>query len=171
MRHYDELGNVIWAHHKQTQAAQNATNMAPSYNANATQERGTLLPAYNSILKNPGYSAADKSAITQSTLGGIGATYGGARDAASNRVARTGNAAGYTAGADDLARSQATSTATAEAGLGEKFADTALTDRNTALSGLSNLYGTDTGTLAKLLQTGTQHSTVDVKAGPVSVGV
>lgn len=114
-------------------------------------ESGTLLPAYQSILKDPGYSAGDKSAITLNTLGGLGAAYGSESDAASNRMARTRNPAGFTASLDELARGRGRDTATAEAGLQEKFADTALSERDKALGGLGNLYGIDASTMAKLL--------------------
>lgn len=156
MKHYDELGNVIHVHHKQTPAAQASTKLGTgTFAPNAASDRNTLLPAYQSILKNPGYSDADKSAMTTSTLGGIGATYGAARDSAANTVARTNNSAGYMSTLDDLARSQGRETATAEAGLQSKFADTALSERDKALSGVSNLYGIDTSTMAKLLGIGT----------------
>lgn len=120
----------------------------------ATGISGTLLPAYQSILSNPGYSAADKSAITQNTLGGLGASFGAAQDTAMNRTARTNDSAGFGETLDELARERGRQTSTAESGLQEKFADTALSERDKALSGLSNLYGVDTDTMAKLYSPG-----------------
>jgi hypothetical protein len=114
----------------------------------------TLLPAYQSILQSPGYSAADKGAITQATLGGLGAGYGAAEDTARRRLASTGNPAGFGATLDKLAQDRAAGTATAEAGLQGKFADTAMAQRNQALQGLSSLYGVDMSTMAHLLTPG-----------------
>lgn len=160
MKHYDELGNLIWAHHKQTQAAKTATNLATNTTApSVASDRSTLLPAYQSILANPGYSSADKSAMRLSTLGGLGASFDSASDAASNRLARTRNSAGFGETLDELARERGRQTSTAEAGLESKFADTALSERDKALSGISNLYGVDSDTLAKLLNTGTAQYT------------
>lgn len=165
MKHFDDLGNVIWAHHKQTgaQKAADTTNVAKgqaglsagtTLGAQAQGIQGTLLPAYRSIVANPGYSAADKSAMRLSTLGGLGASFGSAADSAENRTARTRNSAGFGETLDELARERGRQTSTAEAGLESKFADTALSERDRALSGMSNLYGVDTETMARLLSPG-----------------
>lgn len=135
----------------QTQKSQQELKSAPGYNATAGSAVGTALPAYQSIVANPGYSDAQKRDITGATLGGLSANYGTARNEAANRVARTGNSAGYSASLDDLARSQGQQTSTAEQQLGEKFADTAMSERDKALSGISSLYGTSADTYAKLL--------------------
>jgi hypothetical protein len=117
-------------------------------------ESGTLLPAYQSILAKPGYDDPTKSAMTLNTLGGLGASFGGAADMAGNRMARTRNSAGYGDTLDELARERGRQTSTAEAGLQEKFGDVALSERDKALSGMSNLYGIDTRTMAELLNPG-----------------
>ena len=119
--------------------------------ASSATERNTLLPAYQSILKDPGYSSADKSAITLNTMGGLGAAYGDAENTATNRYARTRNTAGFGENLDELARSRARDTSATEAGLQEKFADMALSERDKALTGMSDLYGVDTRTMAELL--------------------
>src|SRR5215469_10980590 len=61
---------------------------------NRSSEYGSLLPGYQSLL-NSGYSPQEKSAINQSTLSGINASFAGANAAASRNIARTGNTAGY----------------------------------------------------------------------------
>ena len=117
-------------------------------------QQNQLLPAYSDILKNPGYSSADKNAMTLNTIGGIGATAGASRDALARRAGSTGNPAGFTAGLGMLNRDQMTSAANAEAGLQGKFADTALSERDKALGGLSNLSGVDVSTAQRYLEPG-----------------
>lgn len=111
---------------------------------NAQNLYNTLNPSLQDQLKNPGYSAADKTSITNNTLGGIGSSYDAANQSNTNRVARTHNSAGSTELADELARDRGRTTATAEAGLGEKFADTALQQKNAAQQQLGQLYGINT---------------------------
>src|ERR1700675_3894352 len=79
-----------WAKQTGAQKASDVTNVAKgqaglaegtAMAGTANASGATLLPAYQSILKDPGYSAADKSAITLNTVGGIGAEAGAGRDA------------------------------------------------------------------------------------------
>lgn len=163
---WDELdysGPVLECKQTDAQKAADKTNVAKGQaglaagtqlGSQAQGIQGTLLPAYQSILSNPGYSSADKSAMTLNTLGGLGASFGDAADSATNRTARTRNSAGYGETLDELSRERGRQTSTAEAGLQSKFADTALSERDKALSGMSNLYGVDTDTMAKLLSPG-----------------
>src|SRR5262245_52702564 len=67
------------------QAATEAAQRAQAY--------GKLMPGYSSLLSS-GYSPTEKSAISQSTLGGISGAYGGALEEARRRQARTGNVTG-----------------------------------------------------------------------------
>jgi hypothetical protein len=101
----------------------------------------TLLPAYQQMLKGP--SAAE----TLSTVGGIGATQGANREALTRHAASTGNPAAFTAGLDKLSQTQGQETADAMAKL-------TTADRDKGLAGMSNLYGVDTATMAKLLDPG-----------------
>src|ERR1051326_8182395 len=68
------------------------------------QVGGTLLPQYQSILKNPGLSPADQSAITGATQGSLASAFDSLQQAAHNRVARTNNSAGFADLEDNLAR-------------------------------------------------------------------
>src|SRR5271157_1149467 len=140
----------------QTQQAQQGQELTQgkALGGQVQQLGQTLLPAYQQILAKPGYDTATKTAMTTNTLGGIGAAAGSASDAASRRLASTGNPGGYGALQDKLARDRMQSTATAEAGLQSKFGDVALQQKNEALKGLSNLYGIDANTMAKLLEPG-----------------
>ena len=63
-----------------------------------------VTPQYQSLLNNPGYSAADKAAITGQSQGALASAFDSLQQAAANRVARTGNSAGFGELTDDLAR-------------------------------------------------------------------
>src|SRR5712692_4036968 len=96
-----------------------------------------LLPQYQSILNNPGYSAADKAAITGQSQGALSSAFDALQQAAQNRLARTRNSAGFGELADELARQKGRE----EAGVGQQnqinFANTAFNRQLAALQGLS----------------------------------
>ncbi len=107
---------------------------------NAQNAYNTASGGYNSILQNPGYSAGDKASITSATLDPIASSFGSATQDLYNRAARTRNDASLTAGADELARSKAEGLSNASGNLAKGFADTAMNERDRALSGLAGLY-------------------------------
>ena len=116
------------------------------------QSLGNLVtPQYQALLNNPGYSAADKAAITGQSQGALASAFDSLQQAAANRVARTGNAAGFSELTDDLARQKAQQ----EAGLAQQnqlnFSNTAYQRQLAALQGLSGLYGVDTNLLGRTL--------------------
>ena len=116
------------------------------------QSLGNLVtPQYQAQLNNPGYSASDKAAITGQSQGALASAFDSLQQAAANRVARTGNAAGFSELTDDLARQKAQQ----EAGLAQQnqlnFSNTAYQRQLAALQGLSGLYGVDTNQLGRTL--------------------
>ena len=54
-----------------------------------------LLPQLQSILNNPGLSAADKAAVTSQSQGAVASAFDSLQQAAANRAARTRNSAGF----------------------------------------------------------------------------
>ncbi len=111
----------------------------------------TLLPQYQSMLSNPGYSAADKAAITGQSQGALSSAYDSLQQSAANRVARTGNSAGFADLTDELARQKGI----ASAGVAQQnqldFSNTAYQRQLAALQGISGLYGMDTSLLGRTL--------------------
>ncbi len=148
---YEYEGPVVLL--KMPPAGKQAMTNAGFYQGQAADAGGQALAGYGNILAHPGYSEADKTAIQGATLGGLGASYQSSADEAGNRLARTRNSAGYGENLDELARSRGRDTAMAESGLQGKFADTALSERDKALQGMSGLYGIDAQTMAHLLGT------------------
>jgi len=112
---------------------------------------GQLAAQYQNIFNNPGYSPATQAAITTQSQGALASAFDSLQQAANNRVARTGNAAGFSDLTDELARQKAEQ----ESSLAQKnqvtFANTALQQQNAALQGLSGLYGVDTNLLGRTL--------------------
>src|SRR5437879_11623921 len=99
----------------QREAADQQRALTNQYAADAYQ-RGEgiysgLLPGYQGLASGKGYSDADKAAMTNTTMGGLGATFDALRQSAANRVARTRNAAGFNELDDEVARCQVTGAA------------------------------------------------------------
>lgn len=130
---------------------QYGTNQAleSQQNKQRGSEFGTLMPQYQSLL-NSGYSPQEKSGIEQGTLGAIQGAYGGATDAASRRMARTNNSAGYGSFLGAAARSKSRDMAQQELDNQKLFADEALKRKMMGLQGIASLYGVDTSFLNSL---------------------
>lgn len=110
-----------------------------------------LLPQYQSILNNPGLSPADKAAVTGQSQGALASAFDSLQQSAQNRVARTGNSAGFSELTDELARQKGI----AEAGQAQQnqlaFTNTAFQRQMAALQGLSGLFGVDSNLLGRTL--------------------
>ncbi len=92
-----------------------------------------LLPQFQSILNNPGLSAADKAAVTGQSQGALASAFDALQQSAQNRLARTRNSAGFGELTDELARQKGI----AEAGQAQKnqlaFTNTAFQRQMAAL--------------------------------------
>jgi len=142
----------------QRQAADQQRALTNQYAADAYR-RGEgiysgLLPGYQDLASGKGYSDADKAAITNATMGGLGATFDRLRQSAENRVARTRNAAGFNELEDELARSQGREAARLAAEDQFQFANEAQRRKEFGLRGLSGLYGVNEEEMARLLGLG-----------------
>jgi hypothetical protein len=115
------------------------------------QMQNSLLPQYQSIANNPGYSAADKAAITGQSQGALASAFDALQQSAQNRVARTGNSAGFSDLTDELARQKGIVSASTAQQNQMNFSNTAYQRQMAALQGLSGLYGVDTNLLGKTL--------------------
>lgn len=126
---------------EQKQVNQESTGLfnTETGNANAVNPAGD----YNSLLAHPGLTPAQKSAQTNATEGGIGAAFGSEAEGATNRAARTNNAAGLTANQDALARQRMITSGNMAAQNEAGFTQAERADRNLALGGKTALYGTN----------------------------
>ncbi len=106
---------------------------------------------YQSLLNNPGYSPADKAAITGQSQGALASAFDSLQQSAMNRMARTGNSAGYADLTDELARQKGQQEANVAQQNQLNFSNTAYQRQMAALQGLSGLYGVDTNLLGRTL--------------------
>jgi len=112
---------------------------------------GMMLPQYANLLNNPGYSAADKAAITGQSQGALSSAFDALQQSAANRVARTRNSAGFGELTDELARERGRESAGVAQQNQVNFSNTAYQRQLAALQGLSGLYGMDTNLLGRTL--------------------
>ena len=129
------------------------TNLLNTETGNATTALNSVLPSYQGQLANPGYTPAQQNAITQNSLGGIGAAFGAANQNATNTAARTGNAADLTSQQDALARERMQTVGSQEAANQTNFATDAQKQQQAAQSGLQGIFGTSQGGANSTLST------------------
>ena len=108
-----------------------------------------LLPQLQSILNNPGLSAADKAAVTSQSQGAVASAFDSLQQAAANRAARTRNSAGFADLEDDLARQKGIAAGNQAQQNQLAFTNTAFQRQFAALQGLSGLFGVDSNLLAR----------------------
>lgn len=138
---------------EQTQAttAENSAAAQQQQNAQLQAQNQSqfndLQQNYQNILQNPGYTPAQQSSITNATMGSLGATYDSLKNQANLTAARTRNQAGYSSLLDSLAQNQGSQAASLAAKNQTNFANDAQSQQNMALSGMSKLYGVNTGLL------------------------
>jgi hypothetical protein len=112
---------------------------------------GQLTSQYQNILNNPGYTAAQQAAITGQSQGALASAFDALQQSAANQVARTGNSAAFADLTDNLARQKAQQESNLTQQNQVTFANTAMQQQNSALQGLSGLYGVDTNLLSRTL--------------------
>ena len=118
---------------------------AGGYGQAAGQERGYLTNQFEGIAANP-MSAGERAG----RLSSVGGAFDSLGEKANERMARTGNSAGYSSLLDDLARSKAQAVGTANSQLDQE----AFNRKMQALSGVGGIYGTDVGAQTHLLTPG-----------------
>ena len=138
---------------------------------NQQQQTGNLLNSqFQSILNNPGLSSADKAAVTGQSQGAIASAFDSLQQSAANRVARTGNSAGFSALTDDLARQKGIAEGNQAQRNQLAFTNTAFQRQMSALQGLSGLFGVDSNLLGRTLGIPSQLLNVRANASRPSPG-
>src|SRR5258708_39660651 len=116
------------------------------------QQVGNMpLPQYQSILNNPGLSAADKAAVIGQSQGSLASAFDALQQSAQNRLARTRNSAGFGELTDELARQKGIEEASQAQKNQLAFTNTAFQRQMAALQGLSGLFGVDSNLLGRTL--------------------
>ena len=154
-----------------TQQQLASTNALNQQFLNQQQQVGNLLlPQYQSILNNPGLSPADQAAITNQSQGALSSAFNSLQQSAQNRVARTGNSAGFSELTDELARQKGIAQANQAQQNQLAFSNTAFQRQMAALQGLSGLYGMDTNLLGRTLGIPAQLLNVNANASRNNYG-
>ena len=130
-------------------AQQNAFNQ--QLNSSGQALGSAAASGYQNLLANPGYTDAQKSAITNLSQSALSSSFDALAQNAANRAARTRNSAGYGELIDSLARAHGQDQAELAQQNQIAFANASRSDKLSALSGLSGLYGTDAGLLGRAL--------------------
>jgi hypothetical protein len=130
-------------------AQQNAMNQQMYSSSEALGS--TAASGYKNLLANPGYTDAQKSAITNLSQSALSSAFNALAQNASTRAARTRNSAGYGELIDSLARTQGQDQANLAQQNQIAFGNAARSDTLSGLSGLSGLYGTDSSLLGRAL--------------------
>src|SRR5271154_4825977 len=128
------------------------------------QVGSNLSSQYQSIANNPGLSPADKATVTSQSQGSIASAFDSLQQSAANRVARTGNSAGFSELTDDLARQKGIAEGNQAQQNQLAFSNTAFQQQMAALQGLSGLYGVDSNLLGRTLGIPAQLLNVDANA-------
>ncbi len=141
-------------------ARQNAMNRQLYASGNALGSQSAA--GYRKLIANPGFSGAEKSAITNLSQSALSSAFNALAQNASNRATRTRNSAGYGELIDSLARTQGQQQANLAQQNQVAFGNAARSDTLAGLSGLSGLYGTDASLLGRAL--GIPASLLDARA-------
>ena len=142
----------------QAQTQQNIDQQLASQNTMNQQIYGSsqalgsqAAEGYQNLLANPGYSQAQQSAITNLSQSALSSSFDALAQNAANRAAATRNSAGYGELIDSLARTQGQDSANLAQQNQLAFTNASRSDTQSALAGLSGLYGTDANLLGRAI--------------------
>lgn len=158
-----------------TSVRNQATNTATDLGSQATGLLSTAADTntnasggINTLMKNPGYTGAEKSQITGDTMSSLDSAYDSGQQGIQSQAARTRNNGGVDANLADLANKRAQGKAQAVARLGGQFAGARMTQQQQALQDILQQYGIQTNEMAGL--NNSQVGALGVAAGTAKGG-
>lgn len=125
--------------------------MISQSNQQGLQDRGLLMPTVSSLINSPGFSAQQKSEISQQSLGALNTAFDALRERAANRMAASNNAAGYGDLISQLGREQSQAGASQAEQNQIAFANRQRQDQLAGLNALGQAYGVDTNLLGRAM--------------------
>ena len=151
------------------QNAANAGNTASGYGANASTVNSQLLPFLTRELNNPqGYSQQQQGAMLNQAEAGAGGATAGLNTEANLASARNRNSGGFSGALDEAARDKGKTLSGISSGIASQNANLQQQNQQAAASGLSNMYGQDTG--AQLKAMGLQNDDLDMANAAYNTG-
>jgi len=149
-----------------TTAANTAGTTAAQYGADASGTYSQLNPFLTSELRNPtGYSQPQLTSMLSAAQGGAGGATSGITGQANLEAARTRNGAGFGSALDAAARSRQQAAAGSSEGIAADNAQLQQKEQQSAVSGLTGLYGANTDAMMKALGLQNQDINTEVDAG------
>ncbi len=133
-------------------AANTATNTGAGYGADASTVSSQLLPFLTRELNNPqGYSQQQQGAMLNQAEAGAGGATSGLTTEANLASARNRNSGGFSGALDEAARDKGKTLSGISSGIASQNANLQQQNQQAAASGLSNMYGQDTGAQLKAM--------------------
>jgi hypothetical protein len=127
------------------------TALSNQLNTQGQQVFGMEMPALQSEIENPGFTDAEKNAITQNALGSVNSNYNSAANEAENSAARTRNTGALYATLDNLARQRGRALSDASLKAQNEIANARLRGQLGALGAANQLFGINADNAARLL--------------------
>ena len=151
------------------QNAANAGNTASGYGANASTVNSQLLPFLTRELNNPqGFTQQQTGSMLNAAEAGAGGATAGLNTEANLASARNRNSGGFSGALDEAARDKGKTLSGISSGIAAQDANLQQQHQQNAATGLSNLYGTDTG--AQLKAMGLQNEDLNTAASAYGKG-
>lgn len=149
--------------------AGDAGNTAAGFGANASTVNSQLLPFLTRELNNPqGYTQQQTGSMLNQAEAGAGGATAGLNTEANLATARNRNSGGFSGALDEAARDKAKALSSTSSGIAANDANLQQQHQQNAATGLSNMYGTDTG--AQLKAMGLQDEDLKTAASTYGTG-
>lgn len=133
-------------------AATTAGDTGASYGANASTINSQLLPFLTRELNNPeGFTQQQQGAMLNQAEAGAGGATSGLTTEANLASARNRNSGGFSGALDEAARDKGKTLSGISSGIASQNANLQQQNQQAAASGLSNMYGQDTGAQLKAM--------------------
>jgi hypothetical protein len=133
-------------------AGKTAANVGAGYGADASTVNAQLLPFLTRELNNPeGFTQQQTGSMLNQAEAGQGGATAGLTTEANLAAARNRNSGGFSGALDAAQRTAGKNLSAISSGIADKNANLQQEQRQNAASGLSNMYGQDTGAQLKAM--------------------
>lgn len=139
---------------------------AAGYGSSAADVNSALEPFLTRELTAPsGFSQQDLTAMQTAGEAGAGGVTGGIQSKLNQEAAASGNASGFAAAGDELARERGKAAASAGENIAAQNAEVKQKQQQSAAEGLRGLYGTDVGAQMQSMGLGNEAINTEINAG------
>ena len=146
-----------------------AGDVAAGYGSNSSNINAQLMPFLTRELNNPqGYTQQQTGSMLNQAEAGAGGATAGLNTEANLASARNRNSGGFSGALDEAARDKGKTLSGISSGIAAQDANLQQQHQQNAATGLSNLYGTDTG--AQLKAMGLQNEDLNTAASAYGKG-